>query len=183
MSCLTIRKNKREGLLESFRYCQPSGDENVILIPNFLDYAYQTEIKGKKERNIVDIEKVMQTMCKGTYYQTKEKKLPQLIRHIRRKNPCSDFSNNLNVCAIAENRVILPIRSRTMIEFSPQAFFERLRICGFDSVFSPVEEALKTISRTDPDVLQRWFPISDIGAFLEQQINVFSACKPTIVAF
>jgi hypothetical protein len=171
------------GFLESFRYCQPSGDEDVIVIPNFLVDALQTQIIGNKERTIMDVGKVFQTMCEGIFYQTKARKLPQLIRHMGRRNPNLDLRNDPSIYALDEKRMIIPLSSKTMIEFDHQTIMAKLRQIGFNSFFSPVERTMERISRTNPNAFQGWLPSSEIKDFFEHQITIFNKCKPTIVAF
>lgn len=180
------KKNLEETAMlfaESFRPCQLSGDEDVMVIHNFLADAMQNEIRGKKEKTRLDIGKVMQTMCKCTFYQTKARKLPLLIRHLKRQNLYLGFNNDLNVCALAENRMIMPLSSKTMIEFDQQPFMENLGKTGLSSLFSPMQRAIDAISRTNPDVFQRRFPISGMEDFMKQQATTLSQSKPTIVNF
>jgi hypothetical protein len=171
------------GFLESCGYYQPSGDEDVTVIPNFFIDALQTEIMGNRKRTIMDVGKVMQTMCKGTFYQTKAWKLPQLIRYMKSKNPYLDLRNDLSIFALAEKRMIIPLSSKTMIELDPQTFMARLKEGGINSFFSPVERAMETISRTNPKAFQSWLPSSEMKYFLEQKMQALSPSKPTMVAF
>lgn len=183
---LFSEKNLQESAmeyLESFRYCQPSSDEEVTVFPSFLTDASRKEILGRKERTVIDIGRIMQTMCKGTFYRTKAKKLPLLIREMKRKNPSLDLRNDLSICALSENKMIIPLSSKTMIEFDHQTFMEKLRRTGFNSLFNPMERAMETISRISPNVFQKWLPTSDIEEFFEETMNTMKQSEPKIVTF
>ena len=170
--------------LKSFRYCRPSGDEDVIVFQtNFLTDASRKEILRKQERTIIDVGKIMQTICKGTLYQTKARKLPFLIQDMKRKNPSLDLRNDLSICALSENRMIIPLSSKIMIAFDHQTFMEKLRRTGFNSLFSPMERAIETISRINPNAFQKWLPTSDIEDFFEQTMNAVKQSEPKIVIF
>ena len=170
--------------LESFRYCQPSSDEDVIVLQtNFLTDASKKETLRRKERTIIDFGRLIQTMCKGTFYQTKAKKLPLLIREMERKNPSLDLRKDLSICALSEGRMIIPLSSKTMIEFDHLTFMEKLRRTGFDSLFNPMHRAIETISRINPGAFQTWLPTSDIEGFFEETMNTLKQSEPKIVNF
>ena len=170
--------------LESFRYCQPSSDEDVIVLQtNFLTDASKKETLRRKERTIIDFGRLIQTMCKGTFYQTKAKKLPLLIREMERKNPSLDLRKDLNICALSEGRMIIPLSSKTMIEFDHLTFMEKLRGSSFDSLFNPMQRAIETISRTNPSAFQKWLPTSHIEGFFEETLNGLKQSEPKIVNF
>lgn len=166
--------------LESFRYYQPSGDEDVLVLHNFLTEAL---IPRLEERMIVDVGRVMQTMCNGTFYQTKAKKLPLLIREIVRKNPSLDLRRDLSICALSEGRMIIPLSSRTMIEFDHLTFMEKLSGTGFGSLINPMQRAFETISRLKPDAFQKWLPTSGIEEFFEETTNTLKQSEHKIVNF
>jgi len=176
-------KESAMGFLESFRCCQPSGDEDVTVFPTFLTDASRIETLGRKERTVTDIGRLMQTMCKGTFYQTKAKKLPLLIREMKRKDPSLDLRRNLSICALSSDRMIIPLSSKTMIEFDHQTFMEKFRKTGFNSLFNPMENAIETISRNNPNAIQKWLPTSDIEDFFYDTMNAVKQSEPKITTF
>jgi len=169
--------------LESFRYCQPSGDEDVLVLHNFITDSLKQEALRSKERMVVDVGRVMQTMCNGTFYQTKAKKLPLLIRKIVRKDPSLNLRRDLSILALSEGRMIIPLSAKTMIEFDHLTFMEKLRGAGFGSFINPMQRAFETVSRIKPDAFQKWFPASDMEEFLEETTNNFKQSKLKIVNF
>ena len=176
-------KESAMGFLESFRYCQPSSDEDVTVFPTFLSDASRIETLGRKERTVIDLGRLMQTMCKGTFYQTKAKKLPLLIREMKRKDPSLDLRRDLSIWALSSDRMIIPLSSKTMIEFDHLTLMEKLRETGFNSLFNPMERALENISRISPNAFQKWLPTSDIEEFFEETMNTMKQSEPKIVTF
>jgi len=170
--------------LESFRYCQPAGDEDVMVLrTDFLTDASRKETLRRKERTIVDFGSLMQTMCKGTFYQTKARKLPLLIREMGLKNPSLDLRKDLSICAFSEGRMIIPLSSKTMIEFDHLTFMEKFRGSGFNFLFNPMQRAIETISRTNPSAFQKWLPTPDIESFFEDTLNDLKQSEPKVVNF
>jgi len=169
---------------ESFKYSRPSNDEDVIVLrTNFLTDALKRERLKMGERTIVDIGKFLKTMCKGRFYYTKAKKLPRLIHEMMKGETALNPRESLSIVAASPDRMILPLSSKTMIEFDYRKFMERLGGTSFESVFNPMQRAIETISRTNPTAFQRWLPSSSIELFSEETMNVLKQSKPEIVYF
>ncbi len=161
--------------LEGFNYHEAASDEDVTVFPLFTD-AQRMETLGRRNKTVLDFGRLIQTMSKGTFYRTKVRKLPLLMR----KKPYG----NISLCALSENGMILPIDTETMIEIDPHAFdMKRLMGCNVDSIFKPAERAIEVIQRTSPNSFQRWFPTSDFEGWIEETINPLKNSKPKIVDF
>jgi len=157
--------------LENFKYYEPSSDENVTVFPLLTD-AQRIETLGKRERTIIDAGGFIQTISNGTFYRTKVRKLPLLIKE--------RLHGNMNICGLSESGMIMPIDPETMIEIDPRTLnMEKLMRSKIGSLFNPMEKALETVQRTNPNSLQRWFPSPDIDSFLNSTEN----SKPKIVDF
>lgn len=161
--------------LENFKYYEPSSDENVTVFPLTTD-AQRIDTLGKRERTVVDVGRFMQTICNGTFYRTKVKRLPLLMR----EKPYG----NMSVCAFSESGIILPIDSKTMIEIDPHSInMEKLTRSNLGSIFDPMEKAFATIQRISPNSLQRWFPTSHVKDFLKETTDLLKHSKPKIIDF
>jgi hypothetical protein len=162
-------------LLENFKFHEPSSDENVTVFPLLTD-AQRIETLGKRERTVVDVGRFMQTICNGTFYRTKVKRLPLLMR----EKPYG----NMSVCAFSESGMIIPIDSETMIEIDPHSInVEKLMRSNFSSIFDPMEKAFATIQRISPNSFQRWFPSPRVEDFLEEITDPLKHSKPKIIDF
>lgn len=161
--------------LENFRYCEPSNEESVTVFPLMTD-AQRIETLGKRERTVIDVGRFMQMIGNGTFYRTKVKRLPLLMK----AKPYGDMS----VCAFSENGMILPIDSETMIEIDPHSMnMEKLMRSNLGSIFDPMEKAFATIQRTRPNSLQRWFPSPHAEDFLKETTTPLKNSKPKIIDF
>jgi len=166
--------------LEDFGYYQPSGDKDMMVFHNvFTDALLPMDTESMK----VDLGRVMQAMCNGTFYQTKAERLPSLVREIKRRDSSLDLGKDLSICALSEDRLIIPLSSRTMIEYDIPAMRERLRRADLISIFNPMQRAMETISRTNPNLIQEWLPINGIGKFFEETSNAVRYPSPRIINF
>lgn len=167
---------------ESFGRYQPSNDEEItVLQTNFLTEAMRKEVLRRRERRIVDIGRVMQTLCKGTFYRTEEEKLPILIQEMQRKNP--SLCRDLSILALARDRVIVPLSPETMIQFNGFTLTEELARVSSDLLFNPLQKAIDRIVRIYPDALPKWFPTSRIEEFFQENRRSFEQSRPEIIDF
>ena len=170
--------------LEGFKYYQPSGDEDVMVLhSNFLAGAFTHKALKTGERTVVDFGRVMEGMMTGTFYQTKARKLPLLIREMERNNLILNQHEDLSICALSEGRIIIPLNSKTMIEFDHHKFMDKLGGTGFGSLFDPMQRAIETISRVNPNAFQKWLPTSNIEQFCKETMNTLKHLEPKIVNF
>ena len=170
--------------LESFKYYQPSGDEDVMVLhSNFLAGAFTQKALKTGERTVVDFGRVMEGIMTGTFYQTKARKLPLLIREMERNNLTLNQHEDLSICALSEGRIIIPLNSKTMIEFDQHKLMDKLGGTGLGSLFNPMQKAIETVSRVNPNAFQKWLPISDIEQFCKETMNTLKHSEPKIVNF
>jgi len=161
--------------LESFKYYEPSSDENVTVFPLLTD-AQKIETLGRRERTVIDVGRFIQTICNGTFYRTKVKRLPLLMR----EKPYG----NMSICAFSENGMIVPIDLETMIEVDPRKMnMEKLMRSNLGSVFDPMEKAFATIQRISPNSFQRWVSSPPVEDFLKETTDLLKHSKPKIIDF
>ena len=165
-----------EGFRDSVSFCEPSSDETVTVFPLMTDSQKLSKV-GRKERTVFNVGRFIQALCNGTIYNTNVRKLPLLMRDIKRKNPCLD-----SIIGLSNSGMIMPVDAETMIEFDPHCF-EKLARINLDSLFDPLVRTFDTIQRISPNSLQRWFPTSNMVEFLQEVINPLKHSKPQIVDF
>jgi hypothetical protein len=168
-------------LLESFRYYQPSSNEDVIALQT--DFSSDIIRQETLQRKAVDVGTLIQMMSKGAFYQTQEKKLPLLIQKVKRENPYLDLSEDLSILAFSNDRMIIPLSSKTMVEFDHLTFLDKLRRDSFDSLFNSMQRAIDRISRANPNAFQQWFPYSNVQRYFEETMNSLKQSDPKIIRF
>jgi len=170
--------------LQSFK-CYPHLDDEDVLVlqPNFIMNNLRQVVLRRKEKMIVDVGKIMQGISRATFYQTKAKKLPLLVQKMERENSALNLYENLNIWALSEDRTIVALNSKTMIEFDHHNFMGKLLNTGFSCLANPFQRAIETISRIRPDAFTQWLPASGIEEFFEESVNTLTESKLKIVNF
>lgn len=180
----TYWKESTFGFLDSFKYCQPSSNEDFMVAPIGFTEAFKQQFMQEVRstgRIVINLPKILKEMRKATFYQTKEKKLPLLIRKIERNNPTL-LSRNPHILALSENRAIVPLSSKIMIEFDLQNFMGRLKGTGLGLFINPMQKALEKAFKTRPEAFLKWFP-NDFGRAFEEEIDTWKQQRFKIVRF
>lgn len=140
--------------LESFTYCTPAGDEDVLVFPDFVSSTWKEEFMPNRERMTMAMLQVARGICQNTFCRTKVRRLLPLVQEIRREN---SSKSSPNVIAVSDDNIIIPVEDE-VIAFDTHKLLDKFSKLDFSSVFEPVQRAL---SRVDSSYLNKWFPRLD----------------------
>jgi hypothetical protein len=169
-----------EGLIDSVKI-RPLTNDKVLVMPPNLFSSYIESQSGKKEQKILDIGHLIRTTSRGTFYKTRAKYLPHLMREIKKQNPSLD--NAINIFGLADDRVIIPVTSKRMLELDPRQLTEKLRnIQPLNEFFNPMQRAIDRLRTSKPDLLQEWFT-KNLTRDFDNFLKPLESSKPQIVDF
>jgi len=176
-------KRTVNGFLHSFKLYPFTSDEDVIaLSPDLITNAYKEEVVGNRERTTIDVGKTIASFSRGTFYNTRARRLPLLMKSMRRNNP-SLLHDDLSILGISQDRIIIPIDQNLMLAFEHSKLMDRLMRTGFGALINPMERAIETITRLNPSVIQRWMPQERIEGFAQEIMSSLKQTEPKIVDF
>lgn len=168
------------GFVDTFRMRSLTDEEVLVMPPNLFDCFTERKI-GAKEKAIVDLGQMLRAMSTGTFYRTRAKHMPQLLREVRLKNP--SFSSDMNLIGVSNDKMVIPLTSKRMLEFDYRQLTERLsNIHWIDAFFSPMQRAVERLRVLRPDVFEGWLP-NDFARDLENIIEPLESSKPRFVDF
>ena len=180
MSLQESLSNFVEGFMDSFRVCSLT-DEEILVMPPNLCSCFEERQMGNKEKTIVDIGHLIRATSIGTFYRTKAKHLPYLLREIKRQNP--SFSRDVNILGVSNNKMVIPITSKRMLEFDYRHLTEKLsNRHSIDMFFDPMQRAIERLKVIRPNVFQGWFP-TDLARDFDNFIEPLKSSKPRLVNF
>lgn len=179
-STLDSLANFMEGLIDSVKV-RPLTNEKVLVMPPNLFSSYIERQSGKKEQEILDIGQLLRTTSTGTFYRTRAKYLPRLIREIKQQNPSVD--NEVNIFGLSDDRVVIPITSKRMLEFDPNQITEEFsKLQPMNEFFDPMQRAIDRLRTLKPNLLQEWFA-DNLKKDFDNFIKPLESSKPQIVNF
>jgi hypothetical protein len=156
-------------------------NEKVLVMPPNLFSSYVEHQLSNKRKTMVDLGQMIRATSTGTFYRTRAKYLPHLIRKIKRQSP--SISKDVNIFGLANDRVVIPITSKRMLEFDPHQLTEELsNIHPINAFFDPMQRAIERLKALRPSILQEWYP-NNIARDLENFIEPLESSKPRIVDF
>lgn len=171
-------------LLDSFGYYSPDNNEDVILLPTgCLSDVCRREIVRNRERMVVDAGRLIETIWRGTFYSTKARRLPLLVKRIMRNNPNHNLNEDLGFMGISQDRIIIPIDQDLMLGFEHDKLMENLTRTGFGAFMNPMERAIETVLRVNPSVILKWIPQQRIEYFAKETFASLRQTEPNIVNF
>ena len=169
-----------EGFMGSFRVCSLTDEEILVMPPNLFSCFAERQM-GNKEKTIVDIGQLIRASSTGTFYRTRAKHLPYLLREIKRQNP--SFSRDVNIFGVSNDKMVIPITTKRMLEFDYHQLTEKLsNMPSIDAFFDPMQKAIERLKVTRPDVFQEWFP-NDITRDFDNFIEPLKSSKPRFADF
>lgn len=169
-----------EGFMDSFRVCSPT-DEEILVMPPDLFSGYVERQTGNKEKTIADIGQFIRAMSTGTFYRTRAKHLPYLLREIKRQNP--SFGKDVNIFGVSNDKMVIPITSKRMLEFDYRQLTEKLRnMHSIDAFFDPMQRAIERLKVIKPAVFQEWLP-NDLTRDFDNFIEPLKSSRPRFVDF
>lgn len=169
-----------EGLIDSVKI-RPLTNEKVLVMPPNLFSSYIERQSGRKEQKILDIGNLIRKTSRGTFYKTRAKYLPHLIREIKQQNP--SFDNEINIFGLSDDRVIIPVTSKRMLELDPNQLTEKLtNIQPINEFFNPMQRAIDRLRTSKPDLLQEWFT-KNLKRDFDNFLKPLESSKPQIVDF
>ena len=167
----------------NFGYCQPSSDEDVMVIKtNSINNFVKHEVQGKKEKMVLNMGSAME-MLNGTFYSTKAKRLPLLLRRISKDDPALDLRRDLSIICLSQDRIIIPISTDEIIEFEYRKLLEKMNNTGFKLLTNPMQRAFEEVSKLKPNALQQWFPSVGIENHINRVFGSLNQGKPRIIYF
>lgn len=134
-----------------------------------------------EEKTIVDIGQLIRATSTGTFYRTRAKHLPRLLREIRRQN--LSFSKDVNIFGVSNDKIIIPISSRRMLEFEYRQLTDKLNdVLPIGAFFDPMQRAIKRLEVIRPTVFQEWFP-NDFTRGLDNYTEPSESSRPRFVDY
>jgi len=169
-----------EGIVDTVKVRSLTNDKVLVMPPNLFS-SYVEHQPSDKKKTIVDLGQMIKATSTGTFYRTRAKYLPNLIREIKRQSP--SINKDVNIFGLANDRVVIPITSKRMLEFDPNQLTEELSsIHPINAFFDPMQRAIERFRTERPSILQGWFTNN-----LERDFNNFmkplESSKPRIVDF
>lgn len=168
-----------DGFMDAFRICSPTDEEVLVMPPNLFSCFVEHQM-GNKEKTIVDIGQLIRATS-GTFYRTRVKHLPRLLREIRRQNP--SFSKDENIFGVSNDKMVIPISSKRMLEFEYHQLTDKLNnMHPIGAFFDPMQRAIERLKGIRPNAFQEWFP-NDFTRGLDNLIEPLESSKPQFVDF
>jgi len=169
-----------DGFMNTFRM-RPLTDEDVWVMPPNLFNCFTERKMGDKEKTTVDLGQFIRAMSTGTFYRTRAKHLPRLLREIRRQNP--SFRRDMNIFGVSNDKMVIPLTSKRMLEFDYRQLTEKLsNMHSVDAFFDPMQRAIERLRVLKPDVFQRWLP-NDFTRDFDNIVEPLKSSKPRFVNF
>ena len=169
-----------DGFIDTFRVCSPT-DEEILVMPPSLFNCFAERQMGDKEKTIVDLGKLIRSMSTGTFYRTRTKHLPHLLQEIRQQNP--SFSRDTNIFGVSNDKIVIPITSKRMLEFDYRQLTEKLsNMHSVDAFFDPMQRAIERLRELRPDLFQGWFP-NDLATNFDNFIEPLKLLNPRFIDF
>lgn len=169
-----------DGFMNTFKTCSPTNEEVLVMPPNLFNSFAECKM-GNKEKAIVDLGQMLRAMSTGTFYRTRVKHLPRLLREVRLQNP--SYDRDIGLFGVSNDKMVIPITSKRMLEFDYRQLTEKLSNMPFIDAFSdPMQRAIERLKVLRPDVIQEWLP-SDLANDLDSFIEPLESSKPRFVYF
>jgi len=179
-SMLGYFNNFVEGILDAVKVRSLTNDKVLVMPPNLFSSYAEHQLSNKK-KTIVDLGQMIKATSTGTFYRTQAKYLPHLIREIKRQSP--SITRDVNIFGLANDRVVIPITSKRMLELDPHQLTEELsNIHPINAFFTPMQRAIEQLEVLRPTILQEWSP-NNLARDLENFIGPLESSKPRIVDF
>lgn len=169
-----------EGFMDSFRVRSLTDEEILVMPPNLFSCFVERQMRNR-EKTVVDIGQLIRATSTGTFYRTKAKNLPRLIREIKRQNPF--LGQDVNIFGISNDKMVIPITSKRLLEFDHRQFTEKLsNMPSIDAFFDPMQRAIERLKVIRPNVFQEWFP-NDLARNFNNFVEPLESSKPRFVDF
>lgn len=169
-----------EGIMGAVKVRSLTNDKVLVMPPNLFS-SYAEHQQSDKKKTIVDVGQLIRATSTGTFYRTRAKYLPHLIREIKRKSP--SISKDVNIFGLSNDKVVIPITSKRMLELDSHQLSEILsNIHPINAFFDPMQRAIERLRAQRPGVLQEWFT-NNLGRDFNNFMKPLESSKPRIVDF
>lgn len=169
-----------EGFVDSCRVCTPTNEEILVMPPNLFSCFAEHQM-GNKKKAVVDIGQLIRATATGTFYRTKVKHLPYLLRKVKGQNP--SFSRDVTVFGVSDDKMVIPITTRQMLELDYRQLTEKLsRMPAISAFFDPMQRAIERLKAERPDLFRDWFP-NDLKRDFSSFMEPLKSSKPRVVDF
>jgi hypothetical protein len=173
-------KQMANDFLHSFKPYPLTSDENVIaLSPDLITNAYREEVVGNRERTTIDVGRTIKSFCRETFYNTKARRLPLLMKRLRRSNP-NLLHDDLSIMGISQDRVIIPFNQDLMVGVEYRKLLENLSTGS--GLLDSMQRGFEKISRLNPSAIQKLKP-QGIEDFAQEIMNSLKLVEPKILNF
>jgi len=179
-SMLDYFNNFVEGIMDAVKVRSLTNDKLLVMPPNLFS-SYVEHQPSDKKKTIVDIGQLIRATSTGTFYRTRAKYLPHLIREIKRQSP--SISQDVNIFGLSSDKIVIPITSKRMLELDHHQLTEELsNIHPINAFFDPMQRAIERLRASRPTIFQEWFP-NNLARDFENFIEPLESWKPRIVDF
>lgn len=169
-----------EGFTDTFTICPPTDEEILVVPPNLFSCFVERQIRYKEKR-IVDLGQLIRAISTGTFYRTRVKYLPHLLREIKRQDPSSN--KDVNIIGVSNDKMVIPITSKRMLEVDPRQLTEKLgNMPSVDAFFNPMQRAIERLRVVKPNLFQQWVT-NDVRKDFDNFMEPLKSSKPRFVDF
>ena len=169
-----------EEFMDTFRVCSPTDEETIVMPPNLFSCFVERQTNNK-EKTIVDLGQLIRAISTGTFYRTRVKYLPYLLREVKRQDP--SLSGDVNIFGVSDDKMVIPITSKRILEFDYRRLTEKLSDThSIDAFFDPMQRAIERVKAVRPDVFRERFQ-NGIARDLYNFVEPLKSSKPRFVDF